>query len=663
MASASQWVGPLASDQIQRENALYDRCFSLFRTGSRCGLAARRCGWAIISVHVVLLGVSGWLQSPTLNEPGHLVAGIHHWTAADFTLYRVNPPLIRAAASLPAVLCGYAPDWSGYYEHVGARPIFGMGEDFIAANGRRSLAYFTLARWACIPFSVLGAWVSFSWARDLFGGSAAVMACALWCFSPMVLGHASMIAPDAHATALGLAACYTFWRWLCRPTWRQAVVTGVVLGLAELAKTTMILFYPLWPLLWLVFRWQDRHAMTVRRWRNEAGMLLLRMCIGLYVLNLGYLGEGTFSQLKDFVFISQMFSGESTPGPDGGNRFHGSLLGLIPIPLPANYVIGIDVQQRDFEDFSRPSYLRGRYQSQGWWYYYAYAVLFKAPIGTLGLIALTLLTAWTRYGPRISFRDALILLSPAVLIFVVASLKSGFSHHSRYVLPCIPFVFIWISGLGAHFPATASTVAAVWERAPRRVNVPRRRARRATVGILTLGLLLWSASASLGIYPHSLSYFNRFAGGPLNGPEHLLNSNVDWGQDLLFLERWMEDRSDVRVGPVHLAFYNYYNPFDLGIEGIVPWPFGRSDTSEGMNVPEGYYAISVNLLYEFPWPVRDHEGRRYFIDPRPLPYLRTLEPIGMAGYSIRVYSANQVREAYAAPEAPRLWNPDGDTCR
>jgi len=68
-----------------------------------------------------------------------------------------------------------------------------------------------------------------------------VLACLLWCFSPNILAHASLITADAHASALGLAACYTFWRWLKRPTWAQSALTGVVLGLAELAKTTLIL--------------------------------------------------------------------------------------------------------------------------------------------------------------------------------------------------------------------------------------------------------------------------------------------------------------------------------------------------------------------------------------------------------------------------------------
>jgi hypothetical protein len=51
-------------------------------------------------------------------------------------------------------------------------------------------------------------------------------------------------------------------------------------------------------------------------------------------------------------------------------------------------------------------------------------------------------------------------------------------------------------------------------------------------GVLLVG---WLVASSLWIYPHSLSYFNEAIGGPLNGAEHLLGSNLDWGQDLRYL--------------------------------------------------------------------------------------------------------------------------------
>jgi hypothetical protein len=53
-------------------------------------------------------------------------------------------------------------------------------------------------------------------------------------------------------------------------------------------------------------------------------------------------------------------------------------------------------------------------------------------------------------------------------------------------------------------------------------------------------MLAWSVGSSLWYYPHSLSYFNELVGGPMGGPKHLLDSNIDWGQDLFYLKDWLD---------------------------------------------------------------------------------------------------------------------------
>ncbi|MEM9366813.1 MAG: glycosyltransferase family 39 protein [Planctomycetota bacterium] len=618
------------------------------RALNRCFLAC------LLAIHAALLIFSGACQSPTLNEPAHLVAGLHHWEHLDFSLYRVNPPLIRTVAAIPAVWLGYDADWTGYRDHVGARPVFGISDDFVSANGRNSVRLIQAARWTLVPLSLLGALVSYAWARDLFGPSAGLLATTLWCFSPMLLAYASMIAPDAHAASLGLASCYAFWRWLRDPTWRRAVAAGFLLGLAELSKTTLVVFVPLWPLVWGFYRWRDRRFMKVRQWRDGACMLLAQMVIGIYVINVGYLGQGTLRPLKEYRFVSKFVAGSEEPSVLGRNRFDGHWLGEIRVPLPANYILGMDLQQRDFEDFGRPSYLRGEYQATGWWYYYAYAMLIKTPLGTLGLLFLSVLASCTCLKSQAKARDLLVLLAPAGIIFLLASFKSGFSHHVRYVLPCIPFGFIWIGGLARHVETSCYSLIALGRRPALAASISRQRFRSCVLGTLVVCLLTWTTVSSLRLYPHSLSYFNEMVGGPMNGPKHLLNSNVDWGQDLLFLERWMQDAASLIDTPVYLAFYNHYNPFDIGVERIAPWPF-RDSEDPPSKVPPGLHAVSVNLLYDFPWPVQDRDGRHYMIDRRPMARLRNMQPVGSAGYSIRIFSAEQLSAAYQLPEQAQLW--------
>ncbi len=62
--------------------------------------------------HCLLLGWIGERQSPTFGELGSLPAGISHLQFGWFGLYRVNPPLVRIVAALPALLADAKTDWT-----------------------------------------------------------------------------------------------------------------------------------------------------------------------------------------------------------------------------------------------------------------------------------------------------------------------------------------------------------------------------------------------------------------------------------------------------------------------------------------------------------------------------------------------------------------------
>ena len=608
---------------------------------------------AMLLVHSGLLMYSAYVHSPTLNEPGHLVAGLSHWEFGRFELYRVNPPLVRMVATLPVMAIGYEEDWSGFMEAAGARPASSIGANFVTQNGKRSYFLFMIARWACIPFSLLGAVVCYLWARDLSGRPAGLVACLLWCLSPTILAHASLVTADAGGAAFGAAACYTFWRWLKKPTWAYTVLTGCTLGLAELAKTTLILFYPLWPVLWLVYRLPRRHFMLRRDWIREAGMLALRMIIGLYVLNLGYGFEGSFKRLGEFEFISQLFTGsnEDTIALEtiSGNRFRGTLMSHVPMPFPKNYIVGIDIQQKDFENYPRPSYLRGEWRDYGWWYYYLYAGGIKVPLGTLVLALFSLCVTCCWFGLRKhdaifchATNDLIQLLAPLFMILFVVSLKSGFSEHFRYALPCFPFFFIWISSVSIQAKSKLHSLPS----SPQ--SMPTRRPKLGSRPLLLLKplvvsfLIVWSVISSLCIFPHSLSYFNESIGGPLNGSDHLLGSSVDWGQDLRYLETYLNaNKSEVAPlgnSNLQLAYYGYLDPRDLGIKHALPQNISPGDANKIL-IP-GVHAISENFVCGSPWVAVNQEGGFTFFKNGALTHYRLLKPSHRAGYSISVFHVN-----------------------
>lgn len=438
----------------------------------------------LLATHAGLLAYSATKHSPTADEPGHLVAGLSNWKFGRFELYRVNPPLTRMIAALPVMATGYEAQWSGFYDNPGARPEFVMGDRFIEANGERSIWLFTIARWACIPITLSGGLFCFVWSRELWGSNiAGLISLTLWCFEPNILAHGELVTPDCAATSFGLGAGYLFWRWLRRPTWSRAVAAGLLLGVAQLAKMSWIIMFGIWPLLWLFwlafrrYSLRDDHRAGVDEPSafHHVGQFAVILLLGLYILNLGYVFDGTGTPLKQFTFVSRTLTGEDETGTPG-NRFADTWLAELPVPLPRQYLLGLDVQNRDLEEYGELSYLRGEWKDGGWWYYYLYGLAVKTPHGTQVLFLLAIFTLVCRRGRNCShthstnvssphhegtttWRDVVILLTPASAILVIVSSQLEFNHHLRYVLPVLGFTFVFIGsvGIGPSLPQSTTS--------------------------------------------------------------------------------------------------------------------------------------------------------------------------------------------------------------
>jgi hypothetical protein len=120
----------------------------------------------------------------------------------------------------------------------------------------------------------------------------------------------------------------------------------------------------------------------------------------------------------------------------------------------------------------------------------------------------------------------------------------------------------------------------------------------------------------------------------MNGPRHLLHSNIDWGQDLRYLKWWTEDHSaELRGQSLYLAYFGFIQPADVGFANLSSWPSRITDLQR----PHSIYAVSVNLLNGYPWPARGsaavnkEELRVALVQIGETPVFEN------AGYSIRLY--------------------------
>jgi hypothetical protein len=164
----------------------------------------------------------------------------------------------------------------------------------------------------------------------------------------------------------------------------------------------------------------------------------------------------------------------------------------------------------------------------------------------------------------------------------------------RHLLPIYPFVFV-----------LAGATLAAWS-GKRKAMV---------LGVLGAALV----AESLAIYPHYLAFFNVLSGGPANGPNLLVDSNLDWGQDVKKLKRYMDRHAIPRVCMA------YFGTADLDYYGLPYDTLAHERTEAEAMSRDCVLAVSATLL----------EG--VYLPDDSFAWLRERKPTARVGYSIYVY--------------------------
>jgi hypothetical protein len=134
------------------------------------------------------------------------------------------------------------------------------------------------------------------------------------------------------------------------------------------------------------------------------------------------------------------------------------------------------------------------------------------------------------------------LLGPAAIVAVTAiGARLNIGH--RHILPLYPFLYVLAGSLPGEL---------------------RRLLGRPALPVLGAGILVLAAE-TLAVRPYFLSFFNVVAGGSEGGLRLLTDSNLDWGQGLPALRRWMDE---TRVERVNLCYFGSADPAAYGIRFV-----------------------------------------------------------------------------------------------
>ncbi len=527
-------------------------------------------------------------QAPTFDEQGFLVRGVAYLRGENRHI-RVGHPLGLNALNAAFIAADDTihlpvddPSWQQTNFH---RP----AELFMWETGNDVARILLLGRLPTVWVGMLLAALVGRWAAHLSRQRlAGLLSLALMALDPNLVAHTQLATTDLGLAAAAALAGYTLWAYCRQPTWRGVVVAGMAFGLLQNTKFTAGLFVPLFGLVILTSIWQQWRGQRRQSARHFLTVMLAQVLI-VY-------------PLTAFCTLWAAYGFQVSPLPANLPTFP-QLAGRI-LPLAHHLEQLLDIGGRLQKE--TPAFLMGQYAGNGWWYYFPVAFLLKTPLPTLLLLVWAAgLFLWRRVRPCLfpfNRTDLVALLIPSLGYFAIA-LTSEVNLGYRHLLPLLPFLAV--------FTAVALT----------RLGTLSRR--------VVLGLALWLGVATLLVYPHHLSFFNELAGGPDGGWRYLVDSNVDWGQDLPGLAPWMAEND---VPWVYLSYFGEARPEYYGIayRGLDSFPPRLMDPDARIFYPAGpapgIYAISVTNLQGVHFA--DHDLYAWF---------RQQEPVAKIGYSIFVY--------------------------
>lgn len=231
----------------------------------------------------------------------------------------------------------------------------------------------------------------------------------------------------------------------------------------------------------------------------------------------------------------------------------------------SQYYAGIQALA-DHEKGGHYTFLMGLYNVHGFWYYFIIAFLVKTPLTTILLLLLSVPVFIYHHLrdrlKKLALDQYLIIIFP--IFYFVVSMVNRINIGIRHLMPIYPFLFIFIATV-IFCPLFKNKIIKI-------------------ISVILLGFFIIE---SIITYPNYLGYFSLLIGGSKNGHEYLLDSNLDWGQDLVKLKNYLTEHNITE--PLYLNYFGKASPEYYQIHYL---PLNSS-------IKKGLIAISIqNIMSE-----------------------------------------------------------------
>jgi len=551
--------------------------------------------WYIIVVGILLLIFVGeslytnYNKSLANDELKHLDTG-HYFLAKGVCCKGVdNTPLIVLNA-LPLLNdLAYIPaeDYGAFY------------------NGWKYHKYLFWERLPTLLFGLLLGIIIFKWSKGLWGIWGGLLSLSLFAFSPEIIAHFSLVSPDALCAALMTTSLYFFYKllqairikgvnekFLNKRIVFLIITNGIFLGLAQIAKYTSLGLFPIFFFIILICIFHRKDFAS----KKIILFILSTIIIVIIAYLIVWLSYGVHLENDYYEFAN-------------GKKIYSFGFG--------DYLKGIREARMNYKE-GFPSFFMGelKEKSEGrhWWLYFPVAFLIKTPFPIHVLIVLSVIcmftaNSFTRKFASKDFLTEFIIIFPIVFYFIMA-VFGNLNIGIRHILQIYPLLFIFIGRLG------------LW--IENKKLIPK---------IILCVLLLWYMLGSIVISPNYLGYFNELVGGMKNGYKYLVDSNMDWGQDLKLLKKWMDKKG---IEQIQFSYFGFGLPEYYGIKYIyLPGGLSNLVIPQDYKIPpkgsqKGLMAISVTNLQGVYFKLKGFEPDYYY-------WLKKHKPIDMVGSSILIY--------------------------
>ena len=558
----------------------------------------RHLFWPAVASILAIVGAlevrSASGETQTWDEGIHIVAGYSYLKLGDYSWNVEHPPLVKMVSALPLALMGltaepYAPDGK-------RKDQVRYGIDFLYKNRRDADSILLAARSANILLTLLFACAVAWWTRRRYGPAAGLAAAALCAFDPNLMAHGRYVTTDFPVTVFFFFACVLWVEYLEEARPRRLLAAAAAIGLALITKFSAVLLLPPLVILYAACWIRRPGEFPLRRAAIAAATVICAVVLMVVVV---YWPETVRCWRSSVPRLSTVAV---------RNNAIGNALFLLGswLHLPAHaYLLGLN-HVADHNAGGHSSYLLGMRSETGWWYYFPVVFAVKSTMAALAAASLLLAAGLWQAWKRQSISPMALGLALPPLLYFASSMTSGINIGMRHILPVYPFLYV---GAAAWLATRAH-----WRR-----------------GVTVLALLVALQMGECArITPDYLAFFNELAGGPGRGPEYLVDSNIDWGQDVKKLGLWLEAHTGK-----HRARVYYFGNAQMGYYGIDEMGYPKALDQKGWDEIDEYCVANVTPLEGVYVPLSD------------LAPLRMREPVAKIGWSMYVYDLRKPKPAAA----------------